>query len=112
MLPSLRVQRWPAAGSWQLAAAVTLATYDQPAALLQPSCSQTRLLQHHAQVAKVGTLFFEFANVLPSQGQSGFGNKNYDWANKLTFSMNVSGTRAGGAGRRARAAALCGYACC
>lgn len=33
----------------------------------------------------------EFANVAPNQGaQSNFGSRNYDWANKMMFSLSVT----------------------
>lgn len=43
------------------------------------------------QVKRPGVLLLEFANVLGSTGaQTSFGNRNYDWGNKLTISLNVS----------------------
>ncbi|KAF5835724.1 whirly transcription factor-domain-containing protein [Dunaliella salina] len=42
-------------------------------------------------VKRPGVLLLEFANVLGSTGaQTSFGNRNYDWGNKLTISLNVT----------------------
>lgn len=45
---------------------------------------------HVVQVKREGVLLLEFASTAAGQGQqSNFGNRSYDWSNKVTFALKV-----------------------